>query len=392
MTRRNVATNMQRGERTGLIALGAIGCLVSFFLSAAPRTAEADGITVTVAGGTGARGGTAQMTIALSGDEGQAVGAGLFLDFSSTLLSLTPSTDCAMDSRLASTHTPAILPVQPCGAGLTCLDFEVGTTPPNLNLVGNGNLFTCTFHIAADAPLEPIPLNIEPDSVVVGGCTSQPCTHIVQLPATGVGGAITVIEAATPTPTATPKPCTISADCPEGSVCLPPSQVCGPQECNDQSDCPADSVCKKVDDTGTCTALPGCTKDADCPQGICVTPPGACTIVTCSTENPCPTPPDRVCVDGICAPAPTPAVTATATPTPTPTPSKTATPTNTPPNTATPTRTNTVPPTSTATRTSAAPSGGGADHDGCSISQPGSGGSLLWLLVPAAIVVWRRRR
>jgi parallel beta-helix repeat protein len=45
-------------------------------------------------------------------------------------------------------------------------------------------------------------------------------------------------------------------------------------------------------------------------------------------------------------------------------------------------------PTPTATNTST-PGGGGG---GCSISQPGSGGSLLWLLVPAAVVVWRRRR
>jgi hypothetical protein len=83
--------------------------------------------------------------------------------------------------------------------------------------------------------------------------------------------------------------------------------------------------------------------------------------------------------------------TPTVTPTNTPRPNTpTVTPTNTvPPNTATPTRTNTVRPTATLT---SPPAGGGADDDSCAISRTRSGASLLWLLIPPAVMVWRRRR
>jgi MYXO-CTERM domain-containing protein len=46
-----------------------------------------------------------------------------------------------------------------------------------------------------------------------------------------------------------------------------------------------------------------------------------------------------------------------------------------------------------ATKTGGVPAPGStADDDGCNMSQPGPGGALLWLLVPAALLVYRRRR
>ena len=78
-----------------------------------------------------------------------------------------------------------------------------------------------------------------------------------------------------------------------------------------------------------------------------------------------------------------PTATPTATLTPTVTPTGTLMPTATP--TATPTKTATPNPTATNTR-----SGGGGG--GCSMTPAASAdGSTLWLLIPAALVVWRRR-
>jgi MYXO-CTERM domain-containing protein len=45
-----------------------------------------------------------------------------------------------------------------------------------------------------------------------------------------------------------------------------------------------------------------------------------------------------------------------------------------------------------ATNTGVVPAPSSADNDGCNMSQSGSGGALLWLLVPAALMVYRRRR
>jgi hypothetical protein len=70
---------------------------------------------------------------------------------------------------------------------------------------------------------------------------------------------------------------------------------------------------------------------------------------------------------------------------------ETPTPTDTPVPTNTPKPTNTASPVPTATKVVPAQSSA-VDHDGCNMSQPGSRGALLWLLVPAAIMAYRRRR
>jgi uncharacterized delta-60 repeat protein len=74
--------------------------------------------------------------------------------------------------------------------------------------------------------------------------------------------------------------------------------------------------------------------------------------------------------------------TATPTATATPTRTATATPTNTP--TLTPTQTATPQPTATNTQVS--------DSDGCSMTPGASAdGFMLWLLIPAALLAWRRQ-
>jgi MYXO-CTERM domain-containing protein len=74
----------------------------------------------------------------------------------------------------------------------------------------------------------------------------------------------------------------------------------------------------------------------------------------------------------------------------------TATPTETPTTPAgnTPTATNTAPPTNTATatRTNTISGGGGFDDDGCSVVAPAQTSNGWLLLLPAAALLWLRRR
>jgi hypothetical protein len=444
-------TKMPRDHRRSRVVV-TIAYLLSFLFLAAGQALAAEGIVVAVGEGTGVPGGTADVKITLTDPTGQGAGAGVFVTFPLYLGALTidPASDCVIAQRLESLNIMSALPLtdlepgsqgfrveialnpflkhctgdptQLCNsnadcatAGGTCAtksctgdptqacnsnaDCESagGTCATIVVPLGTGDLATCTFHIPDIA--EPGTVKLTASNVLVSDASGTALE-----PASGTDGSVTVV------------PCTKSAECPEGRVCL--DQVCSPKSCTEQTDCPDDSVCVITDDVGTCQALPGCTTDADCPEGICVNPPGACTIVPCSVEEPCPTPPDRVCVEGICAPAPTPAPSETPTPTDTPTPLPTETPTPPPPDTPTPTNTPTftLTPTKTATPTAPAtptptatatlplpsptPPGltpSSVDTDGCNMSQTGlggapSGGALLWLLVPVALMVYRRRR
>jgi hypothetical protein len=78
-----------------------------------------------------------------------------------------------------------------------------------------------------------------------------------------------------------------------------------------------------------------------------------------------------------------PPPTNTATPTITPTPEDTATPTPTPTRAAT----NTSTPTATT-----GGGGGGDDDDGCQVVAPADANAAWLLLLPAAVLIWRRRR
>ena len=105
-------------------------------------------------------------------------------------------------------------------------------------------------------------------------------------------------------------------------------------------------------------------------------------VVLCGTgssaQTPCGTTPDSITVAE---------ATPTATNTPLPTATKTPLPTAT--NTLPPTATPTVPPTATAAAAPAVSSGGGCS---CSIAAPGSSGAVpWWLMLPAVVVLWRRR-
>ncbi|MFQ5667064.1 MAG: hypothetical protein ACE5I7_11605 [Candidatus Binatia bacterium] len=124
-------------------------------------------------------------------------------------------------------------------------------------------------------------------------------------------------------------------------------------------------------------------------------PTGTPTPVVTETETPAATPATETPTD-------TPVVTVSPSNTPTNTPMNTptvkegtATPANTPTNTLVPTRTATsVPPTATRTnapQATATKKGGGGG--GCTVTavETGRGGAFVWFVVPAALLLWRRR-
>ncbi|MFI5395532.1 MAG: hypothetical protein ACHQ9S_08365 [Candidatus Binatia bacterium] len=356
------------------------GCLLaSLVLAFAPKSVKADGITLTIVGGTGSPGGTAQVTFRLDGDTGnQAVSADDFVSFDKTILNVA-KTDCQLDSRIKDTHIFTVLPT--CGPN--CLDFSIAVDPslgdPNQPLE-DGVLLTCSFHIAGTAhPGTPLPLTGDQQNLLING----PGGVSDKLPATVVSGEITVT------------PCSSDTDCPTNEICL--TQVCETVTCTSSADCPGGRECNT--NTGNCMQLSAPTPTPTNTSTPTDTATAGPTNTPTNTQAPTHTPTNTL------VPTHTPTNTQgpTNTPTNTQAPTNTLVPTNTPTNTQVPTHTptNTLVPSNTPTKTAPpAPTptntqgggGGGGGGGGCSTVQPTTAnGSLLWFLIPAVLVAWRRR-
>jgi hypothetical protein len=362
----------------------ALHTYVGALLLSSAVAAHAD-ITLLISDSQGAQGGKAPITVSLQGDGRDIAGVDIDLLFDTAVFGApahvtdicgpadaqvhiclggdnnfqqcTTNSNCpgGICSNAFSVSGTVDVPAPPAGKHRLALSITqpIMNPPPPPIPLGNGAMIVCNLSVLSGAPLG--------TTVVEGSGPAAFDFNAVSLTPISVGsaegqtGTVTITEAPTPTPTGaptetpTPQSCIIDADCPPTTLCV--NQVCEP-------------------------AGP-CTSPADCPG-------------------------QRPCVDGTCQQLAPPTATPTNTvPPPSATPTKVATPTSTlPQNTATPTTTatpkatatNTVPPGPSATNTSAPGGGGGADSDGCSIPQTNSGGSLLWLLIPAAVVVWRRRR
>ncbi len=373
--------------------------LAALFLLGSVSLASAQDVTIDIGSGSGTPGGTAAITVSISNINALNVSAAqVDVLFDSTALSfanIDPGShqvlDCVADSRLnALTHSASIITNPPPPAGQSRLQLGIVSTTFPLQTFGDGPLFTCTFQIGASVAVS-TNLTLAGDRPLVTDNQLNHITPIVVNPGTiSVAGTTpTNTPASTPTPTSTPLSCKIDTDCPPTQICL--DQVCQQVGCSVENPCPTPRLCVE----GICVP-PTCTTNVDCtPPAIC--DQGACQVVPCTVDDDCPT--GNVCSDGKCVPGPTATPTHTAPPTPTSTPVTPATqpPTATATNTVRPTPTNTPSPTNTplppatATKTSG---GGfvGLDSDGCNISPAStSSGSLLWLAIPAAVVLWRRR-
>lgn len=405
------AWSIAQRVRLGAALLVTSGWLLSSLLLVVPGTAKAQGITLTIAGGTGAPGGTAEVTLTLSGDDqNQAIGVSDFVTFDDVLS--VANSDCALDPRITpGTHIKSVLPQCIPGppAGKKCVNFDIAVNPaladPNQPL-GNGPLMTCVFHIAEGAPVGPLALTGSQSGLEVGD------KDLNLLPATVVSGQVQVdVSSATPSPTPTatgtetqtPTPsltATPSATAtltetasPSPTQTAPPSatatqtttptltptqthtqtasptltqtRTLTPTSTQTSTSTPTSTQTSTSTPTRTSTSTPTqtatrvpCASDPDCPPGeICLNQ--ICSVEHCTTSADCSG--GRQCVSGICQQLPTP--------------------------TLTPTKTATAQPTATSTAHS-----GGGGGGGCNMT-PGVSAdtSILWLLIPAALVAWRRQ-
>ncbi len=209
-----------------------------------PSAATAQ-ITLSVGNATGPQGGTATITATLASGGQAVIGTDLIMQFDPTVLNIDPST-CTLAADLAAGNTFLLVAhFQPPTAENLVL-ITVTENPHNPQPapipIRDGDLFTCTFTIAASAPLGSTPLTV---TLAHGACPNpQPPPQVTSCPGvSGSSGSVTVGLApptSTPLPTATPTPtnaCTNSSDC-GGDL----RRTCVAHQCECAGDCNGDGL------------------------------------------------------------------------------------------------------------------------------------------------------
>jgi len=250
----------------------------------------------------GVPGGEAGVTLALSGDDGSAVSAGVDIVYPDGDLSFTEpvSMSCVLDARIASTHQVAGRILSP---GTVNVEISVLGAPNPLPPLGNGDLAVCSFGISADA-MDGDMFPVEADNVFVGDDLGAEIGSSAQDGIVSVGGGPTPTSTPTSTPTVTPPlDCTNDSDCPTGLTCQ--NDVCLPKMCTNDDDCPPGSSCDLGGDAatsgtgpGTCVPRP-CMDDAECndPSSVC-DDDGMCRPQFCTDDADCDA--GEQCTDGVC--------------------------------------------------------------------------------------------
>jgi MYXO-CTERM domain-containing protein len=226
---------------------------------------------------TAVQGGPATVTISLE-VEGDEVIAGTQndLQFDAAVFSVSTD-DCTInpaigpDTDADKDLNTSLLPGEPPALRNLVVALD------NTNPIPSGALYTCTFHVAADATVgEHVLTNVNVRASNPGGMV---------VPTTAGNCAVMVREAPTPTPT--PR-CDNDEDCPSGEVCVNGNCVTATPTntpigfCTDNEDCPEGQVCVNhmcVTPTPTRTPIGFCTDNEDCPTGqVCVN--NMCVTVT----------------------------------------------------------------------------------------------------------------
>ena len=327
--------------------------------------------------GTAGPGGTVPVTVALTGGN-DAVGTAqldVVFDDATHTLSVDPENDCVIDPRL----TPKFDLLAATASGRLRLIIDVHGLPQEPPTIADGDLATCQFHVNSEAEVgkevvltgtrfqvndtlgNPFPeVTVEPGTFTVSLTTPTPTGTATATATQTPEVTATPTETATPISTATPTAPPTSTPTATATI----TRTATPTITRTATATITRTATPTITRTPTLTPTPqACVSDPDCPPTqICVDQ--FCSTVACSDSNPCPG--GRLCVNGTCAQLPPPSATRTRTATPLPT----FTPTSPPQG-----------------------GGGGDDGGGCNTVPLGSSdGSALWLIVPAALAAWRRRR
>jgi len=374
-----------------LLGVFLVPCAVAL---ASGSRAFAQPITFTIGSGIGAPGTAVPITLGLTTNGASVVNGGLDVLFDGAILSVNPDTDCSIAARL----TPQFdLLAALVAAGKLRLLIDVHGLPQTPPTLTDGDLATCNFMIADDPGLIGTDTQLagtrlqagdaEGNAFPSGSLATNPGSVDIELATPSPTPTTTGTETQTATPTATatgsatPSPSETATPSATPTDTAPPTNTptntAAPTNTPTQTIPPTSTPTQTTPPTLTPTPVP-CVSDPDCPPGqICLDQ--FCSVETCSDTDPCPG--GRQCVNGICEQLPAPP--------PTNTPTQTTPPTLTPtPAPATPTRT-----AAPATATNTPQSGGGSGDDGgCNLrSGAGADGSILWLLIPAALIAWRRK-
>jgi len=282
---------------------GVVGTVAAVLLcSAAARAA-----VIACGDVTAEQGGTATVEISLE-VEGEEVIAGTQndLEFDDAVFTVEPS-DCTINPAIGpDTEADKTLSTSlPPGDAPRVRNLVVALA--NTNPIPVGVLYSCVFHVAADAAVGEHTLRN------INQRASNPAGMVV--PTTAGDCHITVREAPTPTPTPL---CRNNEDCPDGQVCVDGTCVTATPTktktpigfCDDNEDCPNGQVCVNhmcVTPTPTRTPVGFCTDNEDCPVGqvcidnhcVAVTPtPTRTPIGFCTGNEDCPD--GQVCVNNMC--------------------------------------------------------------------------------------------
>jgi hypothetical protein len=194
-----ISATTPRAAFTSLLAGGA--AMLLLLGSSAPVSAGVGvGPQLSLVGGTGVPGGTVGVTLVLANDVNNvAVTAEVRIGFPTDSLEFFPpvATNCPIAQRLASTHavggTATAGQVHPN----VFLSPIPPPPPPPYPRLGDGDIFTCNFHIPTGVPTGTVAVTIMNPCL---GDTNGTC-----VPVTTVNGAV-VVSNATPTftPTSTP--------------------------------------------------------------------------------------------------------------------------------------------------------------------------------------------
>jgi len=269
-----------------------------------------------------------------------------------------------------------------------------GVTPPSDAIIQVG---TVNGEVGQSGLSLPVSLSVPNSATLVAG-TQNDITF-----SGGIGAAVEISAKAGKCSTTKTTACFVDGDCPTGETCKGVAPDCTvnadidktgtsfafqPPNCQGELCTGIRALVLSLSNTDpipdgsvlyTCvvniksTAADGQTYPLDCSNAGASDPDGVALSASCTSGS--------VVVGGV---GPTNTPTNTGAPTPTNTPSVVSTATNTPTSASTPTITKK--PTNT-------PGGStGNDDDGCAVTAPANGGSGWMLLLPAAALLWIRRR
>jgi len=214
------------------------GLLFTFGLWSAQASAA---VTVGIGDAAGLPGSDVEVTVSLSGTQGDVAAVQLDILFPDTTLSVSPADDCTLAPQLPESLSFFVFQPAPNRARFLVIDHGYPGA-----LMGDGDLFTCAFHILPE-PSESV-AELLADRVEVSDDFAMP------VPASAENGTVSVLL------------------CGNGSI--DPDEACDDGSDNGTSFSCCTASCEFVPDGEASCDGNECTRPDTCTAGVCT--PGGC--------------------------------------------------------------------------------------------------------------------